>query len=306
MFVYFPIAESSFNLFLILGLGGSVGILSGLFGVGGGFLMTPLLVVIGIPPAIASSTGANQIIASSVSGLMGHWRNGNVDFRMGSVLIAGGAAGALVGIQIFDLLLHVGEIGLVVSILYVVMLSSLGALMLAESLRALIRRRKGPDPQRGRLHRHTFVHGFPMKMRFPKSQLYISALLPLGLGFLVGIMTAIMGVGGGFIMVPAMIYLIGMRTTVAIGTSLLQITVVSAVVTLLHAITTHTVDALLALILAIGGAIGAQIGVRLSSKLRGEELRFLLAVVVLSVGIEIGLTLVNTPLEPFSLWRAIE
>jgi uncharacterized membrane protein YfcA len=296
MFVYFPIAESSFNLFLILGLGGSVGILSGLFGVGGGFLMTPLLVVIGIPPAIASS----------VSGLMGHWRNGNVDFRMGSVLIAGGAAGALVGIQIFDLLLHVGEIGLVVSILYVVMLSSLGALMLAESLRALIRRRKGPDPQRGRLHRHTFVHGFPMKMRFPKSQLYISALLPLGLGFLVGIMTAIMGVGGGFIMVPAMIYLIGMRTTVAIGTSLLQITVVSAVVTLLHAITTHTVDALLALILAIGGAIGAQIGVRLSSKLRGEELRFLLAVVVLSVGIEIGLTLVNTPLEPFSLWRAIE
>jgi uncharacterized membrane protein YfcA len=306
MFVYFPIAESSFNLFLILGLGGSVGILSGLFGVGGGFLMTPLLVVIGIPPAIASSTGANQIIASSVSGLMGHWRNGNVDFRMGSVLIAGGAAGALVGIQIFDLLLHVGEIGLVVSILYVVMLSSLGALMLAESLRALIRRRKGPDPQRGRLHRHTFVHGFPMKMRFPKSQLYISALLPLGLGFLVGIMTAIMGVGGGFIMVPAMIYLIGMRTTVAIGTSLLQITVVSAVVTLLHAITTHTVDALLALILAIGGTIGAQIGVRLSSKLRGEELRFLLAVVVLSVGIEIGLTLVNTPLEPFSLWRAIE
>jgi uncharacterized membrane protein YfcA len=225
---------------------------------------------------------------------------------MGSVLIAGGAAGALVGIQIFDLLLHVGEIGLVVSILYVVMLSSLGALMLAESLRALIRRRKGPDPQRGRLHRHTFVHGFPMKMRFPKSQLYISALLPLGLGFLVGIMTAIMGVGGGFIMVPAMIYLIGMRTTVAIGTSLLQITVVSAVVTLLHAITTHTVDALLALILAIGGTIGAQIGVRLSSKLRGEELRFLLAVVVLSVGIEIGLTLVNTPLEPFSLWRAIE
>jgi uncharacterized membrane protein YfcA len=306
MFVYFPIAESSFNLFLILGLGGSVGILSGLFGVGGGFLMTPLLVVIGIPPAIASSTGANQIIASSVSGLMGHWRNGNVDFRMGSVLIAGGAAGALVGIQIFDLLLHVGEIGLVVSILYVVMLSSLGALMLAESLRALIRRRKGPDPRRGRLHRHTFVHGFPMKMRFPKSQLYISALLPLGLGFLVGIMTAIMGVGGGFIMVPAMIYLIGMRTTVAIGTSLLQITVVSAVVTLLHAITTHTVDALLALILAIGGAIGAQIGVRLSSKLRGEELRFLLAVVVLSVGIEIGLTLVNTPLDPFSLWRAIE
>jgi uncharacterized membrane protein YfcA len=306
MFVYFPIAESSFNLFLILGLGGSVGILSGLFGVGGGFLMTPLLVVIGIPPAIASSTGANQIIASSVSGLMGHWRNGNVDFRMGSVLIAGGAAGALVGIQIFDLLLHVGEIGLVVSILYVVMLSSLGALMLAESLRALIRRRKGPDPRRGRLHRHTFVHGFPMKMRFPKSQLYISALLPLGLGFLVGIMTAIMGVGGGFIMVPAMIYLIGMRTTVAIGTSLLQITVVSAVVTLLHAITTHTVDALLALILAIGGTIGAQIGVRLSSKLRGEELRFLLAVVVLSVGIEIGLTLVNTPLEPFSLWRAIE
>ena len=301
MSVYFPIAESSINLFLILGLGGGVGVLSGLFGVGGGFLMTPLLVVVGIAPAIAASSGANQIVASSVSGLMGHWRNGNVDFRMGAVLIAGGAAGSLVGIQIFDLLRRAGQLGLSVSILYVVMLGSLGSLMLIESTRALIRRRKASGRKMSKLHRHTFVHGLPMKMRFPKSRLYISALLPLGLGFLVGMMTAIMGVGGGFVMVPVMIYLIGMTTTVAIGTSLLQITVVSASVTFLHAITDHTVDALLALMLAIGGAVGAQVGVRFSSKIRSEELRFLLAAVVLSVCVEIGLTLVRTPSDLFTL-----
>jgi len=301
MSVYFPIAEASISLFLILGLGGGVGILSGLFGVGGGFLLTPLLVVVGIAPAVAASSGANQIVASSVSGLMGHWRNGNVDFRMGFVLIAGGAAGSLVGIQIFNLLRRAGHLGLAVSILYVVMLGSLGSLMLIESSRALIRRRKASGRKRSKLHRHTFVHGLPVKMRFPKSRLYISALLPLSLGFLVGMMTAIMGVGGGFVMVPVMIYLIGMTTTVAIGTSLLQITVVSAGVTFLHAITDHTVDALLALMLAIGGAVGAQIGVRFSSKIRSEELRFLLAAVVLSVCIEIGLTLVRTPADLFSL-----
>ena len=301
--IYFPIAETSIDLFLILGLGGSVGMLSGLFGVGGGFLMTPLLVVIGIAPAVAASSGANQIVAASVSGLMGHWRNGNVDFRMGSVLIAGGAVGSLAGVQIFDILRRTGQIGLVVSILYVVMLGSLGSLMLVESTRAVIRRRRAAGRPIQRLHRHTFIHGLPMKVRFRKSRLYISALLPLGLGFLVGVMTAIMGVGGGFIMVPAMIYLIGMPTTVAIGTSLLQITVVSAGVTLMHAVTSQTVDALLALLLAIGGALGAQVGVRFSSRIRSEKLRFLLALIVLAVCVEIGLTLVLTPADPFSLLR---
>jgi hypothetical protein len=304
MSIYFPIAETSIDFFLILGLGGGVGLLSGLFGVGGGFLMTPLLVVIGIAPAIAASTGANQIVASSVSGLMGHWSKGNVDFRMGAVLIGSGVAGSLAGVQVFDLLRQTGQTGFVVSILYVVMLGSLGSLMLFESTRAVIRRRKATGRPVQRLHRHTFIHGLPLKMRFRKSRLYISALLPLGLGFIVGMMTAIMGVGGGFIMVPAMIYLIGMPTTVAIGTSLLQVTAVSAGVTFMHSVTSQTVDVLLALTLAIGGAIGAQIGVRFSSKVRSEELRFLLAVVVLAVCGQIGLTLVSTPADPFSFLPA--
>ena len=305
MSIYFPIAETSVNFFLILGLGGGVGMLSGLFGVGGGFLMTPLLVVIGIAPAIAASSGANQIVASSVSGLMGHWRGGNVDFRMGGVLIAGGVAGSIVGVQVFELLNRMGQTGFVVSILYVVMLGSLGSLMLVESTRAVLRRRRAAGRAVRRLHRHTFVHGLPLKMRFRKSRLYISVLLPLTLGFLVGMMTAIMGVGGGFVMVPAMIYLIGMPTTVAIGTSLLQITVVSAGVTFMHSMTTQSVDALLALVLAVGGAAGAQIGVRFSSKVRSEELRFLLALIVLSVCAEIAFQLIRSPSDPYSLLRTV-
>ena len=217
MQIYLPIAELSLNIFILFGLGGGVGFLSGLFGVGGGFLMTPLLILNGISPAVAVGTEANQIVASSVSGALAHWRRGNVDIKMGLVLLAGGLIGSTLGVQLFTFLRGVGQIDLVISGSYVVFLGGIGALMLSESLRAMRRRKQSGGPRR-KLHQHTWLHGLPLKMRFRKSKLYISAILPLGIGVVVGILAAIMGVGGGFIMVPAMIYLLGMPTSVVVGT----------------------------------------------------------------------------------------
>ena len=302
--IYLPIAEMSVNLFVVLGMGGLVGILSGLFGVGGGFLMTPLLIFLGIPPAVAVATEANQIVASSVSGVLAHWRRGNVDFRMGLTLLAGGMAGSSLGIWLFTVLRELGQIEFVIRISFVVLLGAMGLLMLAESGRSVLRaRNRRPVPKR---HRHTWMHGLPFKMRFRSSRLYISALLPLTVGAVVGIMAALMGVGGGFILVPAMIYILGMPTAVVVGTSLFQIVFVTANVTVLQAVTNQTVDITLALLLLVGGAIGAQIGVRFSGRLRGEQLRGLLAVLVLGVCGKLLFDLVAVPADVYSLAPATE
>ena len=300
MYIYLPIAEVSMHIGIIIGLGGGVGFLSGLFGVGGGFLMTPLLIFFGIPPAVAVSTEANQIVASSVSGVLAHMRRGNVDFKMGGILMAGGVIGSSLGVALFSFLQSIGQIDLVIQLSYVVFLGIIGSLMLTESVRTIIRSRK-PGAMRGKLHQHNWLHGLPLKMRFRRSKLYISAILPLTLGAFVGILAAILGVGGGFIMVPAMIYLLGMPTSVVVGTSLFQIIFVTANVTLLQSIQTQTVDFLLAGLLLFGAVIGAQFGSRAGALLRGEQLRGLLALMVLAVCIKIGYDLVVRPEDLLSV-----
>ncbi|MAZ01718.1 MAG: permease [Sneathiella sp.] len=300
MTVYLPIAEISVNLFLILGMGGLVGFLSGMFGVGGGFLMTPLLIFVGIPPAVSVASVANQITATSVSGVLAHWRRGNVDFKMGTIMLVGGIVGTLIGTWIFTLLTSIGQVDLMISLSYVIFLGTIGALMFAESAKAMINTRKG-NVRRKKLHQHYWIHGLPFKMRFRKSKLYISALMPLGLGALVGILSSIMGVGGGFVVVPAMIYLLGMPTSVVIGTSLFQIIFVTMNVTLLHSMTTQTVDIMLALLLMSSSVVGAQIGTRMVNKLRGEQLRILLALIVLFVCLKLAFDLVITPDDLYSL-----
>ncbi len=300
MQIYLPIAEMSVNIFLLLGMGGGVGFLSGLFGVGGGFLMTPLLIFIGVPPAVAVGTEANQIVGSSVSGVLAHWRRGNVDFKMGFVLLLGGFAGSTLGVLLFSFLRELGQIDLVISLSYVIFLGIIGGLMFWESLRAM-RRRKSAAGQRRKLHQHIWIHGLPLKMRFRRSKLYISALMPFTIGFLVGVLSAIMGVGGGFIMVPAMIYLLGMPTSVVIGTSLFQVIFVTANVTFLQAYANQTVDVVLALLLLIGAVIGAQFGARAGARLQGEELRVLLALMVLAVCAKLFYDLLITPGDVYSL-----
>ena len=300
MNIYLPIAEVSVNAFLLLGLGGGVGLLSGLFGVGGGFLMTPLLMLIGIPPAVAVATEANQIVASSFSGVLAHWRRRTVDFRMGLVLLAGGLFGSSFGVRIFSILRQMGQSELLVSLCYVVFLGAVGLLMLVESVNAMRRTRTG-GRRRDRRARHSWIHGLPLKMRFRASNLYISAIPPFLVGMLVGVLAAIMGVGGGFIMVPAMIYLLGMATTVVVGTSLFQIMFVTGFTTLSHAIVNQTVDAILAVLLLVGGVVGTQIGVRLAPLLRAEQLRILLALLVLLVCGVLAWNLVATPDEMFTI-----
>ena len=300
MQVYLPIAEMSVNVFALIGIGGVVGILSGMFGVGGGFLITPLLFFIGIPPPIAVATGVNQVVASSVSGVLAHLRRRTVDLRMGVVLLGGGLLGSAVGIWLFNVLGDLGQLDLFVQLAYVLFLGSIGALMLIEGLRALRRSQRADAPPR-RLHRHLWVHRLPMKMKFRTSGLYISVIPPILVGMAVGILAAIMGVGGGFILVPAMIYLLGMPTKVVVGTSLFQIIFVAGFTTVMHAVTSRSVDILLALVLIIGGVIGAQIGTQIGLKLRAEALRVLLAVLVLAVAGKIAYDLLVMPDELYSI-----
>jgi uncharacterized membrane protein YfcA len=299
--IYLPIAEISVNLLVMLCLGAAVGFLSGMFGVGGGFLLTPLLIFSGISPAIAVATGANQIVASSVSGALVQWRRNNVDFKMGTLLIIGGVAGALIGVLVVKLLREMGQADLIISLCYVAFLGTIGALMFVESVRTLRRVRAGAPPRLRRPGQHNWIHGLPFKMRFPRSRLYISAMPPLVIGALVGLLTSLLGVGGGFIMVPAMIYLLRMPTNVVIGTSLFQIIFVTAVVTLLHATLNHTLDIVLAFLLIVGGVIGGQYGAYAGQRLRGEQLRLLLAVIVLAVAARLLLGLLLPPEELFSL-----
>jgi uncharacterized membrane protein YfcA len=278
--------------------------LSGIFGVGGGFLMTPLLIFIGVPPAVAVGTEANQIVASSVSGVLAHWRRGNVDLKMGIVLLIGGLVGSTFGVWLFSALRSLGQIDLVIRLSYVIFLGTIGLLMLVESARAM-RRQSGPNTPLRKLHQHNFLHGLPFKMRFRRSKLYISALLPLLVGFLVGVLASIMGVGGGFVMVPAMIYLLGMPTSVVVGTSLFQIIFVTANATFLQAYVNQTVDVVLALLLLSGAVIGAQFGTKIGANLRGEQLRGLLALMVLGVCLKLAFDLVVTPVDPYTLGQSV-
>ena len=300
MQIYLPIAEISVNALLLLGIGGMVGVLSGLFGVGGGFILTPLLFFLGVPPGVAVASASNQIAGSSFSAFLAHLQKKNVDFRMGLVLLAGGVVGSLVGVELFGTLRRSGQFELVVSLLYVVLLGTIGVLMLIESLRAL-RRRNDPNALLIARKRHTWAHGLPLKMRFRTSQLYVSAIPPFVIGLVVGVLAAIMGVGGGFIMVPAMIYLIGMPTRIVIGTSVFQFLFVTGFTAVLQAWKNQSVDVVLSVLLLIGGVIGAQIGANLATRLRAEQLRILLALLVIGVGARLALELVLEPAELFSL-----
>ncbi len=298
MLIYLPIAEIPVDPFVVIFMGAVVGFLSGMFGVGGGFLMTPLLIFYGIPPAVAVGTEASQIVASSVSGVLAHLKRQTVDFMMGGFLVAGGSVGAVVGIFIFRYFRAMGQIETFISLAYIIFLGLIGALMMVESVRALLRSPDAPRPRRK--HRSVeWMAVMPFAMRFRRSQIYISPIPPIILGFLVGVLSAIMGVGGGFIMVPAMLYILKMPTNVVIGTSLFQIIFVTAIATVLHAAANQTVDIVLALLLLTGGVIGAQIGARAGRRLKGEQLRALLALIVLGVCARLLFGLVTPPASPF-------
>jgi uncharacterized protein len=305
MNIYLPIAEMSANVLVFLGMGAAVGFLSGMFGVGGGFLMTPLLIFSGIPPAVAVGTEGAQIVASSVSGAIAQWQRKNIDLRMGTVLLLGGILGSVLGVILVRELRREGQFDFVVAVSYVTFLGIIGVLMMIESLNTMNKARAGrPVSTRGP-NEHTWIHGLPLKMRFHRSKLYISAIPPFVIGTFVGVLAAIMGVGGGFIMVPAMIYLLRVPTSVVVGTSLFQIVFVSATTTILHASQNKNVDVILALILMVGGVIGAQFGAVAGEKLKGEQLRFLLAGLVLLVCMRIGWSLVATPSEYYSITAAM-
>jgi uncharacterized membrane protein YfcA len=303
--LYLPIAEMSVNAALIIALGGLVGFLSGMFGVGGGFLTTPLLIFYGIPPAIAVASSATQVTGSSVSGALSYYRRGQVDLKMGAVLVAGGLMGSVLGSFLFRWLKSLGQIDVTIGVIYVIFLGGVGGLMLKEAIEALRQQRSGQAPvRRGRRH-HPLVAALPGKMRFPRSGIYISPLAPFLVGAGVGVLTVIMGVGGGFIMVPAMLYLLGMAAGAVVGTSLFQIVFVTAVATLLHATQSQTVDILLALLLLTGGVIGAQFGARAAQRLPPEKLRLFLALLVLAVAVRLAVGLTWTPKELFSIQTAL-
>ena len=301
MNLYLPIAEMSANVLLFAGMGAAVGFLSGMFGVGGGFLMTPLLIFSGIPPAVAVGTEAAQIVATSVSGAIAQWRRKNVDFKMGTVLLVGGVLGSVIGVQVVKMLRQAGQFDVFVALSYVIFLGIIGTLMMIESIHTMQRSRSGNPPPAHRPGQHNWVHRLPLKMRFQRSKLYISAIPPLVIGVVVGFLAAIMGVGGGFIMVPAMIYLLRVPTGVVVGTSLFQIVFVTAATTILHATQNFAVDIVLALQLMVGGVIGAQIGAIAGEKLNGEQLRFLLAGLVLLVGLRVAWSLIANPGELYSI-----
>lgn len=299
--VYLPIAEMSVHVLVILLLGGATGILSGLFGVGGGFLTTPLLIFLGVPPSVSVATSANQIVASSISGFLTQWRKQNVDFRMGNLLLVGGLLGSGLGIWLFRLLQNIGQIDLAISLLYVFFLGFIGLSMGIESWRALYRSAGAASSNAAPSRWKMLLEKLPWQMDFVRSKIRISAWLPLSVGFGVGVLVSIMGIGGGFFMIPAMIYLLRMPTSMIVGTSLYQIIFITSNVTLMHAMSTHTVDIVLALMLISGSVIGAQIGSRLSAKLPGAQMRGLLAILVLIVALRLAYGLFVTPPDLYTL-----
>jgi uncharacterized membrane protein YfcA len=303
MQIYLPIAEMAVPAESILLLGALVGFFSGVFGVGGGFLMTPFLIFMGLPPGIAVGTQANQLVAASLSGVLGHWRRGNVDFKLGGVMLAGSIAGALVGGGVFRLLQYIGQVDLAIQILYVLLLGTMGALMLFESLMTLVKARKAgaaAAEDKPRLHHHPFFQALPYKMRFPRSRLYVSALLPAGIGFVGGLLVSIMGIGGGFLLVPAMIYILGMPTLLVAGTSLFQILITTMLATIMHATTSQTVDLVLASMLIVSGVIGVQVGVRFAKRISGAWARVALAGILLLVSFELAGQLLIAPADLYT------
>ena len=301
MDIYLPIANLSVNALVIILLGGGVGFLSGMFGVGGGFLTTPLLIVYGIPPTVAAASAASQVTGASVSGVFAHVRRKGVDFKMGWVLVAGGMIGSVVGGFLFRLLQSTGQIDTVIAIVYVLLLGSIGSMMATEAFGAIRAMRSGAAPRPRKRRHHPLVAALPLRTRFYRSGLYISPLAPLLLGFGVGILTILLGVGGGFILVPAMLYLLGMTTQVVVGTSLFQTLFVTATATMVHATTTKAVDIVLAVLLLVGSVAGAQVGARFASKVKPEYLRLALAVIVLLVAGRIALGLGWRPDEIYSV-----
>ncbi|MDZ4364466.1 sulfite exporter TauE/SafE family protein [Brevundimonas sp.] len=301
MDIYLPIAEVSVNWPSLVLLGAVVGFVSGLFGIGGGFLMAPILVFMGIPPTVAVASQASHVVASSTSGVISYAGQGGVDFRLGGIMALGGAVGALAGVELFRYLRLLGQADLVVAVSYLVFLGAIGTLMLKESLTAILHRKQGrPAPRRDR-RRPLWLYGLPFRMRFPRSGLYISVIPPLALGAFVGVLSAIMGVGGGFILIPAMLYILRMKAGAVVGTSLFQIIITTAITTVLQAGRNQTVDVVLSTLLLVGGVVGAQYGARLSGRFRAEEMRAALGLIVLLVGIQMGLELFVRPSDPFEV-----
>lgn len=299
MLIYLPIAELSVHAEVILLLGMGVGFLSGLFGIGGGFLTTPFLIFLGLPPAVAVGTQASQLVASSVSGVLGYWKRGDVDVKMGGVMLVGSILGTFIGVFFFKLLQYVGQIDLFIPVLYVLLLGAIGSMMFFESLSVIFRKEKKKEVSYN-LYKNAFFKALPYKMRFPRSRIYISALVPAGIGFIGGILVSTLGIGGGFLIVPAMIYLLGMSPLLVAGTSLFQIIISSALATVMHALTNQTVDLILAVLLIAGSVVGAQFGVRFAKKLKGVHARFLLAGILLFVAFQLVGQLIVPPAELYS------
>ena len=301
MQIYLPIADLPVNVFLIFAMGIAVGFISGMFGIGGGFLMTPLLIFLGVTPAVAVATVSTHIAASSFSGAISYWRRRALDMPLALMLLAGGFLGTAAGVWLFTLLRALGQLDLTIGLSYVLLLGSVGALMVAEGVRGILRARQGKPIAVRRPGSHTWFHGLPLKLRFKQSRIYVS-VIPVGMiGFLMGFIGAIMGVGGGFLLVPMLIYLLRVPTNVVIGTSMVLTLVTMASATILHAATNHLVDVVLALILMVGGVIGAQFGARAGQNMRSERLRLLLGLLVLAVGVRFAIDLILPPDDPFSI-----
>ena len=301
MQIYLPIADLPVNIFVILAMGLAVGFISGMFGIGGGFLMTPLLIFLGISPAVAVASVTGHISASSFSGAINYWRRRAVDLALAFVLLAGGLIGTVSGVWLFTVLRSIGQLDITIGVLYVLLLGIVGSLMVTESVRAIMRARQGKPVELRRPGSHTWIHGLPFKLRFKRSRIYVSAIPVWGIGFIIGFIGAIMGIGGGFILVPLLIYVLRVPTTTVIGTSMLLTLVTMAAATVMHAVTNHLVDAVLALILMVGGVTGAQFGTRAGQKMRGERLRLLLGLLVLAVGLRFALDLVLPPESLYSI-----
>lgn len=301
MQLYLPIAEISLNIFMLMGLGGAVGFLSGLFGVGGGFLLTPMLIFSGIPTPVAVASVTSQVVAASTSGALSYWRRGGIDLKLASFLIVSGIAGATLGVWTFGVLRDAGQLELVISFGYLIFLGSIGSLMLVEAIRSIMKHKSGENVPHKLPGQHNWVHGLPLRVRFKRSNLYVSILPVIAIGASIGFLGSLLGIGGGFILVPALIYILRVPGSVVIGTSLLQVLAIMAATTILHAINSQTVDIMLAFSLMVGSVIGAQFGASAGQHLRGEQLRALLAVIVLAVAIRFALSLLLTPADPFSM-----
>jgi uncharacterized membrane protein YfcA len=299
--IYLPIAELSMNLFFLIGIGGAVGFLSGLFGVGGGFLLTPLLIFSGVPAPVAVASVTGQVAAASTSGALSYYRRGGIDLHLSVYLVLSSTIGAMLGVTTFQLLRQAGQLDLVISIAYLVLLGSVGSLMLSEAIRTIARRRAGMVTREKLPGQHNWMHALPMRIRFKKSRLYISVLPVLAIGVFIGWVGALLGIGGGFILVPALVYLLRVPANVVVGTSLLQVVAMMCVTTILQALTSQSVDILLAFCLMVGGTVGAQFGASAGKYLRGDQLRALLALLILGVAIRFGLTLVLKPSDVFSM-----